>query len=331
MRTRRALLILITALLLALLFIGGPARATYGTYDDLLISTFGSKIIALWPLNETSGTTAYDISGHGYNGTIHGVTLDSVDGAGASFGRAGLWDAINDYVDIYSAGYSAAFTSNKGAMSIWFKVFSSAVWTDGAYRNIVRIRTAGGGELALTRGATNNQLYVWITGSGGQKTINYIGTWTTNWYNLLATWDTDEKLHAYINGAEIGTPQSGLTTWSNPPASNKTNIGAKETSELWSGYLQHVLSLNAVPTAGEIAIIANASPPEPTPTNTVTPTSTTTATQTPRPPELVLTLTNGNQYEIDYRITAGDIAQFIPALMLIAFLIFLIILRLVRR
>ncbi len=69
-------------------------------YEQSLLSL---SPMAFWPLNETSGTTAYDIVG-GYNGTyVGGCTLSQAGPTNSIFGsssRSVLFDGSSGYVDI---------------------------------------------------------------------------------------------------------------------------------------------------------------------------------------------------------------------------------------
>lgn len=41
--------------------------------NNLVVAGYDRRLLAYWPLNEGMGTTAYDNSGNGHNGTIHGA------------------------------------------------------------------------------------------------------------------------------------------------------------------------------------------------------------------------------------------------------------------
>jgi len=69
-------------------------------------TTFGDSLVAHWKLDETSGTTAADSSGNGYDGTIYGDpnwVVGQIDGA-LDF------NGVNDYVNTNSADLDLAGT-----------------------------------------------------------------------------------------------------------------------------------------------------------------------------------------------------------------------------
>ena len=71
-----------------------------------------------WHLDEGSGTTAYDSSGNGNNGTIYGATW-----ASGKFGQALSFDGVDDYVGLpYNFGKPNTIT-----IELWFKT-TQASW-----------------------------------------------------------------------------------------------------------------------------------------------------------------------------------------------------------
>lgn len=97
-------------------------------------------LIGYWPLNEDSGSTAYDYSGNGYNGTIYGPTL----GSGGVLGNTSFsFDASNsDYISVGRSAISPDWT----AMA-WFKI------RDNGNNNI---RFLNGPDFSLRYGAQSN-------------------------------------------------------------------------------------------------------------------------------------------------------------------------------
>lgn len=316
MRKRRLFLLLLSIAIICLIFWHTPlARA--GTYADKVLSY---NPVAYWPLNETTGAIAYDLGSGDHDCTYTGVTLDQIDGPGTTMGRAGLWDGVNDYIDI---GATAGYLTNTA--------FTVAIWVSS-------LSLSPGDHFAFDRA---NRLTI---GTHIVSNIMHFGsayntTWIYNaasmlysWHMLLMTYDGAGTAKFYQDGAYI----TELGSLANLGSATQSTIGTRYsvTAAFWYGYIQHVMIFTSALGTDAITDLSDPNPPPtptPTPTNTPTNTPVPSATFTPRSPQLISTLTNGNEWELDYQITAGDIAQFIPALILISFLIFLVFLKLVKR
>jgi len=74
-------------------------------------------LIAHWKLNESSGSTAVDSSGSGYNGIVAGASWNP---AGGVLGGALRFDGDNDYVSI-TQGYEGIIGSNPRTCAAWIK------------------------------------------------------------------------------------------------------------------------------------------------------------------------------------------------------------------
>lgn len=89
---------------LGIAVLGAPLLG--GGYSDKVRSIFGTSLIAYWPLWETSGSVAYDISGNARNGAYSGITFPGVemltnggfetDGAGGADVFAGWTETAGD-------------------------------------------------------------------------------------------------------------------------------------------------------------------------------------------------------------------------------------------
>jgi hypothetical protein len=71
-----------------------------------------TDLMAYWSFNEGIGNTAFDSSDNGQDGTLHGPTWTDA----GKYGKAVVFDGVNDYVSISDFEYGQEFS-----VSFWFK------------------------------------------------------------------------------------------------------------------------------------------------------------------------------------------------------------------
>jgi hypothetical protein len=204
--------------------------------------------VGYWPLDETSGTTAIDISGNGRNGTYSGsYTLNGVLGP-----LRGV-DLTGGHVEI--ADHAAWSADTTGFLSV-------EAW--------IKLDTTANAMMFVTKGASSN--YEWDLRSGdvtptGLAVVHYTGAGvgvinvavgagvigTTRAYHLAFTYDrTGQLLIAYVNGVEVGrdTTASGSTT----AGTAAVRIGARADAAgaVTDGRIAHVAIYSTVLTPARI-------------------------------------------------------------------------------
>ncbi len=216
--------------------LGGPNIVTNGLV--LYLDAGNSKS---YP---TTGTTWYDRSGNGNNGTlINEPTYNSANGGSIVF------DGVDDYVN---AGNLGAFYT-KGTISYWMK--SSAVED---YRNPFSTH-----YLSINVGIRFEQ-YTTSTPYGGFSVIigNNSGTYnpysyspglvlTPNvWYNIVLTWDTTiNNVIGYFNSVQKFNSTHSL--W--PTTLPSISIGSGFNSDrYYKGSISQTLIYNRTLTSQEI-------------------------------------------------------------------------------
>ena len=82
-----------------------------------------------FPLNESTGTTATDISVNGASETYTGPTLAQTPGIDGR--NTPLFDGINDTIVMVQASFASGFPYSAGTIMGWYKVSGSGVWKIG--------------------------------------------------------------------------------------------------------------------------------------------------------------------------------------------------------
>jgi hypothetical protein len=218
-----------------------------------------ANLIAYWRLNESGGTAVEDSGNNNYDAVANGVT----------WGQTGIGDGdtaplfgTGDYVNVYSAGLSGAFNGAAGTLMCWLQVSSAGVWSDGAYRYMVELYSNSSNEIYIHKMAITNMVAFYYKAGGASNTIaNFITTPDAAWHCVALTWDkAANQVKAFWDGAQFGTTQTGLGTWSGSGfSSSKCTVGADNTSghNVWNGCLAHVVLWNAALTPAEIESLAS--------------------------------------------------------------------------
>jgi hypothetical protein len=203
------------------------------------------------PLDEGSGTTAYDQSGNGRNATITGATWTS-----GKFGYALSFDGVDDYGRIPSFNVG----STQITMEVW--AYPTSV---GSYNTILskpssRNQWRDPYALWLCRLQNNGYPTIYIsTGSSGQyDSLTATTTIPLNqWTHLVFVFNAP-TLAIYINGS-LNTSKTTTRTIGSVTADIGlgTRHPALSPADVWAGRLDEVRVYNRALTAAEISDLYN--------------------------------------------------------------------------
>jgi hypothetical protein len=159
-------------------------------------------------------------------------------------GQGSPWfDGSNDYNNIYSTALRDDVDGDEGTFSIWAKVNSASVWTDGTTRNSHYFYVDGDNHTYIRRQTNDNRVRFAHKANGTIKVVDVNGLSSTDWIHLAITWsNSDDAIKAYIDGVQQGSTQTGLDSWAGQLSSQNTNIGcASKTGPdaVWHGWLAH--------------------------------------------------------------------------------------------
>ncbi len=227
-------------------------------YYQRVLRVRPDKLVGYWPMWESGGTIAYDLSPQANNGAYTGVDLGY--GGIGDHRRAPFFDGTSDFNNIYSAGLAADFSGTEGSAIIWMKVNTVAVWTDGVARRSLRLsNSATSSEIVFQKRTTNNTLRIGY-GANSVYQLADLTISTTDWFCASVTWSaTANAVKIYINGSQQGAIQTGLDVWGVGALSTTLcTIGASSTTptQPWYGWLAHCAIWNVALTADEVKALA---------------------------------------------------------------------------
>jgi len=187
-----------------------------------------------WPLQEDSGSTAYDVRGSS-NGTVNGATV----GQGGLLGNnAYSFDGSGDDVDTGVGELSGAFT-----VSAW--IYPQDVSSN--QRPVTNDTGSSDGQFSLViRDTSKSRFYIRDSG-GGFSSIDGPSLGTGDWYHFVGVFDDNQNMRHYLDGDNHGEVSVGTTLAS---TSQTVHIGDDSSDshvldgrvchvELWDHALSH--------------------------------------------------------------------------------------------
>jgi hypothetical protein len=175
-------------------------------------ATLSFPLVGWWPMNEGSGQTVRDWSGHGNNGMLGSTPdVDANDPSwvkGVFLGSALRFTDSDDYVTVPSP---ASLRQQKLTVAAWVKGTS----TPGAYHYVVSLGGQSSCELSswgLYTGQGGGMAF-YIADSPSQVFLSPAmdqSIWDGKWHHAAGTFD-GSTVRLYVDGKQIGngTPASG--------------------------------------------------------------------------------------------------------------------------
>ncbi len=159
-----------------------------------------ANLIGFWTLDQTSGTTAYDASGNGNEGTLMGNPMWTV----GNIGGALELDGTEDYVDCGNA--DILNITQQVTLAAWVKVDSSFAYPD--WSGIIMRGGPNIDTFALYYNGPGQQIGFKTTGTDLEwMAVAAAGLFDDEWHHVTATYDGAIKI-IYLDGEEIGTMAS---------------------------------------------------------------------------------------------------------------------------
>lgn len=229
--------------------------ANKNSYIDLVRHTRPGNLVGYWPLNETSGSIAHDVSGNGNHGTIYGALLGQ---PGMGDGNTSFYfDGINDTVDIFSSSLANKYNPSSTTILCHHKLDANVLRTTDGRRPYqfgkdygppytLSYRSSTGNFMLYGHGTTGLDHNTILDGSNFSTTItsDYIRSYKFLYLDSLSSWAcviiSDNLTTTYsqinnfltLNRIVISTPTTEKI--------NKAAIGSRNNADLfWKGHICH--------------------------------------------------------------------------------------------
>lgn len=150
------------------------------------------NLVGYWPLNESSGSTAYDLSENGNHGSIIGLAAGNLGVAG-KVGTAMSFDGVDDEINVPHA--SELNLNGDWSISFWYKRLSHTNTFPGAFRK--------------GSSGTANGYLMWNTSAGrvyhkrnGDQSFDQLNVFVLDtWVHVTYTYDdSSDTISIYVDG-----------------------------------------------------------------------------------------------------------------------------------
>ena len=217
--------------------------------DNTFTTTEEKNLVAYYKFDEGEGTTAYDSSGNGNDGTIHGASW--VDG---KFGKALNFDGSNDYVSI---PHSTSLSSDNQTIILWFKPATSPSYNDDKGLIWKAPDTGYNTEFDISL-STSGTIYGGIC-DGSLNCVLISSTTTVSadkWYHVALIKEYGESgdiLRLFVNGVQEANT---TVSWHGVQNTNEVVLGkvssASRSTRYFNGTIDEVKIYNRALSAEEI-------------------------------------------------------------------------------
>lgn len=228
-------------------------------YKERVKRIGSSDFVAYWPLQEESGTVAYDLSANGYNATsanlVHSRKVLGIDGLPCA-----EFNGSTSYIDVY--GILADEPTTEGTVSLWAATPDANIG-DTTAMYLVYLAVNSNNFIRIYFDTTANQFNGTYKAGGTASSVNggllYNIGYGAEWHHFALTWSaTGDAVKFYQDGVQQGTTQSSLGTWSGSIAEATSVVGSSSTTaaDQFTGWMQHLAIWGAALSDDDIAELA---------------------------------------------------------------------------
>ena len=192
--------------------------------------------VGYWNFDEGEGTTTYDKSGNGNNGTL----ITSPTRTNGKFGKAINFNGTSNYVSVPNS--NSINPKYKMTISSWARLNTG---TNG-YRWIARYSSCGGSPYFFGINS-GNKLVLAINDTNYTNGVSFIND--GDWHYFTATYDQGNITY-YIDGNKIGTESIAATSINT--GSSYLGFGGNYCNQYWPGLIDEIKIYNYTRTPEQI-------------------------------------------------------------------------------
>ena len=225
-------------------------KNSYG-YFNTILGTKASSLIAYYPLDDVSGTSAREVK-NGWNALYGNSPLLGQTGIGDGITSV-KFNASNNYISADNPSLKTAWNGDNGAISFWINLDSATL--NSASEKFIIVFSTGVNSLIVKKQAGVASVSAEMV-SGG-KTVSAIQPITTGWVHLCVVWSKrNQYFKLYKNGSSDSPTTVPLLTgtWSGTLSSSTMLFGNNSSAGTSSlgGNLAHVSIWNDYLSDGDV-------------------------------------------------------------------------------
>jgi hypothetical protein len=217
----------------------GPVMAAHedaGTYYQRVLNL---NPLAYWPLWESAGLTAEDISGNGYDATYKNT--------GITYGEDGIGDGYTSVclngagvISCNAAGLMAAWPGAEGSLTIWH-YDAAAIFNDGIIRRYFFGFVDWDNFLIIAHTGTNATLQTdYEAGNVREIGAHAIGTAPSSFHSVGVTWSkANDQVKYFYDGVRHET-DTGIGVWAGNPTTIYIGATSAVPANPYIGWMAHV-------------------------------------------------------------------------------------------
>jgi Protein of unknown function (DUF4038)/Concanavalin A-like lectin/glucanases superfamily/Putative collagen-binding domain of a collagenase/Fibronectin type III domain len=226
--------------------------SAYSNTASATTSAVISGLVAAYSFNEGSGTTVFDASGNGNNGTIAGAIWT----ASGKYGNALSFDGASSYVDL---GNPASLQlTGSATWSAWIKAAANPA-DDGQI--VAKSDDSAGWQFKTSPDTGPETFGVGVSPGGTSRTQRYSTTVRSlnTWYHVAGVYDASAgTLNIYVNGVLDNGTLTGAIPSSQFNQNVNVNIGRRTGGYYFNGVIDELRIYNRALSQAEIQSDMNA-------------------------------------------------------------------------